>query len=685
MGKVRRGILIVVALLMVIVSACSPTAETPANDAVIPSADTAQFTASATPAIETSTPQAEIPTEAPSATSTENIPTPTTAAPTGTLSLVKEFGYGTGYAFSPFGLQLSEDEKSLIATTSRGIFVFSADDLSPQLSIDEPAQSLKISKARNIRISRDGKLAAAFSLSEIDFGLVIRFWDLTSGKLLGEYSIDPDKEKDNSSIFDFDISADNRQVAALFNDGSIWVINVADGHVTNKLDQYVNNTQTPLWIEFDPTGKYAYYIFRDVSSTGAQSVGLNSTSWQETSKSFVDTLDFPWRDEAAFSPVLSDTGFKFGYFTNWGNRSVEAFDYYSLGKRFGIRRNDAISAIAFSPDGRQVVMGGTNPIQLEDWSVDTTEAPEGTFPVDSQLWSVAAASDGETFFGIARNGVLYKWQKGNAEPVMTRDGFWPVATGLEYTADGQYLRLFTNNTSTINNEVFEFDPLDGNVIGIYPNPYVLEEMKDIYPHSLAISPDRTLMAIVYFGDDKDIRLYDLANGKFIRKIPSRNGLDFIDFTPDGKSLIAYSLPDTPIQVLDLESGKVLKKYPVEGEIEGGVAEMRLSGDKSTLVLSGWGGNLKAYNTDAFEPIHALDESTSAYSFAISNDGSLVGILTWDGKLKLWGIQNNTILSEYDLGVAIPGIDTSSLAFSPDNRQLALATWDGLIRLFDVAP
>jgi len=403
------------------------------------------------------------------------------------------------------------------------------------------------------------------------------------------------------------------------------------------------------------------------------------------SSASIEILEFPWRDGAAFSPVISDTGFKFGYFTNWGSKTVEAWDYSTFGKRFSIRRSDAISAIAFSPDGQQVVMGGTNPTQLENWSVDTTESPQGTFPVESQLWSVAAASDGETFFGIARNGVMYKWQKGKAEPVMSRDGFWPVATGLEYSTDGQYLRLFTNNTSTINNEVFEFDPLDGKVKGIYPNPYVLEEMKDIYPHSIAISPDRTLMAIVYFGDDKDIRLYDLANGKFIRKIPSKIGLDYIDFTPDGKSLIAYSLPDTPIQVLNLDTGKVLKKYPVDGEIEGGVAEIRLSGDKSTLLLSGWGGNLKAYNTDTFELIGALDESTSAYSFAISNDGSLVAILTWDGVLKLWDIKSNTILSEYDLGLAIPGIDPSSLAFSPDNRHLALATWDGLIRLFDVAP
>jgi WD40 repeat protein len=675
-------ILFIIIVASLLLSACggaaTPVLTTTPESTRTSAAEAAQSSAtiSIPPASPTPVPAADTPKPEPSPT-----PFPTPSSPRGTLSQPRQFGYGTGYRFSPYGLQLSADEKSLIANTSAGIFVFSAEDLSPQFSIYEPAQSLLLSTARNIRISRDGKLAAVFSFSKIDNGLVIRFWDLTSGKLISEYPVDPESEKYNSSIFDFDISLDNRQVAALFNDGSIWVLKVADGKVDTKLDQYVNNTQTPLWIEFDPTGKYAYYIFRDVSSEGAQSIGLNSTSWQETSNSFVNTLDFPWT-KGAFSPQLSDTGFKFGYFTNGGSRSVEAFDYFSLGKRFGIRRNDPISAIAFSPDGQQVIMGGTNPAQLEAWGVDTVNGPQQTFPVPSTFWAVAASSDGESFYGINFDGTLNMWKSRQNDPVHTLEGFLPVGTYLDFTPDGTGLRLYINE----NKKIFEIDPKDGTLQSIYPNPNILEAMGDKTPVKIAISQDKSLMAVLYYSlDDHDIRLFDLTNGKFIRKIPSKIGLDYIDFTPDGKSLIAYGLPDNPIQVLDLDTGKVLKKYPVDGEIEGGVAEMRLSGDKSTLVLSGWGGILKAYRTEPFDLIQALDESTTAYSFAISNDGSLVAILTWDGELKLWDIQSNTILSEYDLGLAIPGIDTSSLVFSPDNRQLALATWDGLIRLFEVAP
>ena len=141
-------------------------------------------------------------------------------------------------------------------------------------------------------------------------------------------------------------------------------------------------------------------------------------------------------------------------------------------------------------------------------------------------------------------------------------------------------------------------------------------------------------------------------------------------------------------MVDLNSGKVVKKFPIPAEFENGVSEMRLSGDKTVMVLTGGDGYLKAYKTDTLELIQALDESVWTYWFAISEDGSRVAYLTFDGKLGLWDIPSNTLLPEYALSGYTDFLMTSStpqLAFSPDNRQLALTTPDGFIRVFDIAP
>ena len=686
MRTVKKVAIFIVAL-MLLITACTPSAETPTSGSASPTAGVEQTAES--PTLEKATSTAE-PSAVPTETRTE-IPatataTPTPALPSGTLTLAGEYGYGTGWRFSPHGLQLSADEKNLIVTTTAGIFIFSADDLSPKLAIHEPFGNFHY--YQNIRVSRDGTKAVATSMSSMG-ELALRLWDIASGSLLGEHTIAQDEASGFGPVMEVSVSPDNKVAVLVDQKGIILVVNLVDGTVIKKIEDYVNNTSVPLWMEFDSTGKRAYYIFQDVSLQGVQSVKLNTASWEESSIHTAKISPyFPWKF-GVFSPKPSGSGFEFGYFTVFRGDTVAAMDYTTLAQRFKIPRGNRISAFAFSPDGSKVAMAGTKPTDLEIWMVDSIKEPEQTFRTSSNLWSVAVASDGETSFGVDENGILYKWQSGQSEPVTSREGFWPIGTGIEFTEEDQTLRLFTDNTYTVNNNVFELDSNNGALKSIIPNPYVLKDMKDEYPQSIALSPDKSLMAVVYgpYGD-KAIRLFDYVTGKFVKKIPSKIGFDTIDFTPDGKSLIGYGLPDNPVQLIDLKTGKVIQKYPVAGEFPDGVAEMRLSGDKSTMVLLGWGGNLKVYDTSSFELTQSLDTSVLAYSFAISDDGKRVAILTEDGKLILWDVPSNSLLPEYNLEIK-DGLyyilSQQFLDFSSDGQKLALSTWDGVIRVFDIAP
>jgi WD40 repeat protein len=289
MGKVRSFVFIVVAIILVI-SACSPTAEPTVNDVIPPSAEVDQPAASPTLAAAASTSEKSA---TQTANPTEIPPTPTAtstpAPPSGTLTLSGEYGYGTGWPFYKKEIQLSADEKNLIVTTSAGIFTFSAEDLSPQVAIHEPFGLYPY--YRNIRISRDGTQAVATSYSTMG-DLVLRVWDLVTGDLLDEYTFSLDETGEFGSVYEIAVSPDNQQAALLDEKGSILAVNLTDGSVVTKNEDYINNTSTPLWLEYDPDGKYVYYVFRDVSSMGVQSAGLNSTSWQEAS--IHDALIIPY-------------------------------------------------------------------------------------------------------------------------------------------------------------------------------------------------------------------------------------------------------------------------------------------------------------------------------------------------------------------------------------------------------
>ena len=615
----------------------------------------------------------ETPSPEPTAT-----PLPT---PRGTLSLTQKFGFGTGLRLSPYGLQLSVDEKRLIATTSAGIFVFSAADLSPLLSIYDPTQQPGFPLYRRIRISRDGSLAAGLSLNA-EYLRTLKFWDLSTGSLLAEYPLQSGTGVDTLNIADFAISPDNSQVVAVSEKGLILVINVSDGKILKTLDQYINNTQTPLWIEYDPIGKNVYYLFQDVSFTGVQTHGLNSVSWEEVSNEAADTNDFPWL-VGAFAPKLSKpAGFRWGYFTMWGSHTVSAWDYSSFGKRFDIKRQDAISSIAFSPDGQWVVMGSTDPAQLEVWPVDTVKAPAQTFAVAKPLWALAAASDGQTFYGISNDGSLSIWKSGATSPIHQQQGFIPIASVVAFTEDGLGLQL-----TIANNEIYQINPQDGSFQDIHLNPNILEEMKGKTPISATISADKRLLAVLYFStEDYAIRLFDLASGKLIRKIPSKNWLESIEFAPDGQSLFTFSR-NKPVQVLNIENGQVLKEIPIKESLGKSLLEMCISRDKSTLVFFGETGVIEIYRAQTLELLQTLESGPTTSAIAISDDGSLLayyGLDTLD-TLNCWDIASNTLLPPLKLDLPTSVSEIPSLAFSPDNHRLAFATWDGVIRMYNVAP
>jgi WD40 repeat protein len=669
-----RSSMFLILIISLLLSACTgpqtPLAtKTPIEPPTIP--------ATLPPATPTSIPATETPTPKPTAT----IP-PTPSAPRGTLSFARQFGFGTGPWLSYSSLQLSADEKHLIAITAAGIFVFSADDLSLLISIYTPTNLLVYPYHRGVRISRDGTLAVGFSL-DANYRTNLKLWDLSTGGLLSQVPLEAQTTKDTLSIIDFDLSPDNQQVAAVSEDGTILVIHLPDGKVEKVLEQYVNNTQTPLWIEFDPIAKNAYYIFQDVAA-GVQSYGLNSTSWQEVSYADADTIDFPW-EAGAFAPLLSKpAGFRWGYFTRRGSRTIAAWEYSTFGKRFEIKRQDPISAIAFSPDGKWVVMGGTNPSQLEVWAVETVKAPQQTFPATRPLWAVAAASDGLTFYGISNDGSLSMWKSGTANPIHQVQGFLPIAGRLGFALDGLGLKLYTGDYLG-SNEIFELNPQDGSLKSIYSDPDVLDEMKKKTPVSIAISPDKSLSAVIYYSlDDYAIRLFDLTTGKFLRKIPSKHQLETVDFSPDGKTLLTYGRKH-PVQVLDLENGKVLQEIPISEKLGGNLSAMRLSRDRSTMVLFGETGVIEIYRTGTFELLQSLEGAPNIWSVAISDDGSLLAYYTLAGILNTWDIASNTLLTPIDLGLPVTDIQTPGLAFSPDNRSLAISTWDGIIRIYNVAP
>ncbi len=248
--------------------------------------------------------------------------------------------------------------------------------------------------------------------------------------------------------------------------------------------------------------------------------------------------------------------------------------------------------------------------------------------------------------------------------------------------------------------------------------------------TVVVSPDdRTLASL----DNSDIRLWDLASGKELRKLKGQASYKYvyaIAFTPDSRRLLSVSErttedktnPDQTLREWDVASGKELRIAKVHGyEVDhvtfsadakliamtsqlgtesiqvrvwdvasttevwvkvtyfGENAEVQFNLDKN-IVASG-GEWITLWEASTGKEIRTLDRDQSLiWSLAFSPNGKLLAGVSGNRSIRLWdvatGQELRTFRGHTDLSF--------SLAFSPDGNILASGSEDKTIKLWDVA-
>jgi WD40 repeat protein len=244
-------------------------------------------------------------------------------------------------------------------------------------------------------------------------------------------------------------------------------------------------------------------------------------------------------------------------------------------------RPKSVSCIAFSPDGKWIVIGE-----------DFTKAEVFTGRIE--LLDAAAGQE-------VRALVTHHWEVESV--AFSRDGHWLASSNWDRKV-----------------RVMEFP--SGNQVREFESPSK--------PRSVAISPDSKVIASG--GSDSTVSLWDREGGKDLRRLTGHSdGISAVSFSPDGQRLASAS-GDGSTRIWNVSTGQSL--HTLSGHV-GAVTATAYSPDGKFVVTGGADDTVRFWDAASGQNLETLGAHSSVWHVAFSTEGKYLAAGYADGTINIW--------------------------------------------------
>jgi WD40 repeat protein len=311
-----------------------------------------------------------------------------------------------------------------------------------------------------------------------------------------------------------------------------------------------------------------------------------------------------------------------------------------------------INALTFTPDSKQVIVGGYH--ELTVWDADQGKLVKRIYTRAERAYGMVFLPDGKLVVAGGRPG-----QEGDVR-VCNLNGGTPRMTNGVAVLDG------VNDNGVLVKELLETEDA------------VL---------ALALSADGKKLAAG--GCDRLVRIWDLGSGVAGAKLEQtiENHADWVfglAFAPDGKRLLTASR-DKTAKVWDLVAKESVVTFP---DHQNSVYAVAITADGKTGISAGEDNNLRFWQaTDQSKQLGKQIRASGGHSkavfrIALTSDAKnpLLATCSADGTVRLWnpatGAALKTLSGHTDWVYAV--------ALSPDGKLAAAGSWNGEVRAWKTA-